>query len=312
MPGPALRIATFNLKDFFAPRGPAEESVVAEKVANVASEIRRSRADVVALQEVGSTELLSRLVTKELADLGFGAPVLGTVDRRGIRNAIVARVPVLWSQVHTATSLPFPKLRASDPDPYGGRIPLRRGVVHVRVDGGELGEIDVLTAHFKSNLPTALKDDSGNDLADASARGRGEGALRSFVQRAAEALFVRGLVDDVLRASPDHQICVLGDLNDTPDSMPVRILRGAFEPLSQVLVPCAELLPPEKRFSCFHGGHPILIDHVLLSERLAAGVRTFEIQNEKLRWHGPHAADIPLTPDSDHALCVVELGPASP
>lgn len=308
MPGQALRIATFNLKDFFKARGPDEEAVVTEKVANVAQEIRRSRADVVALQEVGSTELLSHMLGGELAAMGYGAPVLGTVDRRGIRNAILARVPILWSQVHTATALPFPRLRATDPEPFAGRIPLRRGIVHVRVDAGELGEVDVLTAHFKSNLPTALKDANGNDVVDESPRGRGEGALRSLVQRAAEALFVRGLVDDVLKALPDHAICVLGDLNDTIESMPVRIVRGVFEPATGVLFPCADRLPLDKRFSCFHGGGPTLIDHVLLSERLFRAVRSFEIQNEALRWHGPHVGEPPLTADSDHALCVVELG----
>ena len=305
----ALRIATFNLKDFFEASRPGDEALVAQKVANVAAEIRRSRADVVALQEVGSPALLDRLLSRDLGDLGFGAPVVGTEDRRGIRNAIASRVPILWSQVHTAAALPFPRLREDDPDPFVGRIPLRRGVVHVRVDAGDLGEVDVITAHFKSNLPTSMKDAAGVDVPDASARGRGEAAVRSLVQRAAEALYVRGLVDDVLRALPDHAICVLGDLNDTSDSMPVRIVRGAFEPPAGALFACADRLPLERRFSCFHGGGPTLIDHVLVSERLFRAVGDFAIQNEQLRWHGPHVeGDVSLSVDSDHALCVVELG----
>jgi endonuclease/exonuclease/phosphatase family metal-dependent hydrolase len=305
---PALRIGTFNLKDFFAARSAGEEALVSEKVAVAASEIRRARVDVLALQEVGSPELLERLVATHLEDLGFGAPVLGTADRRGIRNAVLARLPVLWSQVHTAPSIPFPRLHDGDPDPYAGRIPLRRGVVHVRIDAGELGEVDVLTVHFKSNLPTGVKDASGNEAFDPSPRGRGEAAVRSLVQRAAEALYVRGLVDDVFAANPDHAICVLGDLNDTVDSMPVRIVRGAFEPAAGVLVPCAERLPSERRFSAFHGGGPTLIDHILLSDRLARAVSTFDIQNEKLRSHAPPVGAAAITTDSDHALCVVELG----
>lgn len=305
---PALRIGTFNLKDFFAARAPSEVALVAEKVAVAASEIRRARVDVLALQEVGSPELLDRLVTTHLADLGFGAPVVGTADRRGIRNAVLSRRPVLWSQVHTAPSIPFPRLHEGDPEPYAGRIPLRRGVVHVRIDAGELGEVDVLTAHFKSNLPTWLKVASGDEAVDPSPRGRGEAAVRSLVQRAAEALYVRGLVDDVQRANPDHAICVLGDLNDTLDSMPVRIVRGAFEPQAGVLHSCAERVPQERRFSAFHGVGPTLIDHILLSERLARAVVAFEILNEKLRSHGPPVGDAAITTDSDHALCVVELG----
>ena len=63
--------------------------------------------------------------------MGFGAPVLGTVDRRGIRNAILSRVPILWSQVHTAQSLPFPRLLEA----------LARGERTVVLDDGTLGMI---------------------------------------------------------------------------------------------------------------------------------------------------------------------------
>jgi endonuclease/exonuclease/phosphatase family metal-dependent hydrolase len=303
-----LRIATWNLKDFFLPRVESERGIVEMKVANVAAELRKANADVVALQEVGAPALIDRLVTKELADLGYGAPVYGTHDRRGIRNAIIARVPILWSQVHSPTHLPFPRFAEGDPEPFPGRIPLRRGIVHVRVESPELGEVDVLTAHFKSNLGTKLKTAAGEDVEDVSAHGRGEASMRSLVQRAAEALYLRGLVDDVFRQLPDHAVCVLGDLNDTIESMPVRIVRGEGVLESGHLRPCMDLLPNENRFSCFHGGRPILIDHMLVSERLFKQAKSYAIQNEALRYHGPQMEDIPLSEDSDHALCVAEFG----
>lgn len=303
-----LRIATFNLKDFFAPRVPSEQAVVEAKLSNVAAELRRANADVVALQEVGDEALLERLLREGLADLGYGAPVVGTVDRRGIRNVILSRLPVLWSQVHAPKTLPFPRFVEDDADPFPDRIPLRRGIVHVRVASDALGEIDVLAAHFKSNMGTKLKTPAGVEIDDPSPRGRGEASMRSLVQRAAEALYVRGLVDDVFTKLPDHAVCVLGDLNDTFDSMPVRILRGEGVLESGHLRTCAELLEAERRFSCFHGGKPILIDHILVSRRLFGAARSFDIQNQALRYHGPHVADIPLTEDSDHALLVAEFG----
>lgn len=305
----AIRVATFNLKDFFSARGESDRAVAEAKVANVARELLRADADVVALQEVGDPALLERLITREARALGYGPPVVATPDRRGIRNAILTRLPVLWSQVHTSTSLPFPRLQEGDPEPFTGRIPLRRGVVHIRIDGGaELGEIDVLTAHFKSNLPAPLKSADGREIVDDTPRGHGESAARSLVQRTAEALFLRGLVDDVFRALPDHAICVLGDLNDTADSLPVRIVRGLGERDRWELRACADRLPVERRFSCFHGNTPTLIDHVLASPRLYRSLHAFDILNEQLRWHGPHVPDPPPTPDSDHALCVATFG----
>ena len=303
-----LRIATFNLKDFILPRTSSEQGIVEAKVARVAAELARARADVVALQEVGAKEHLDRLVTGELADLGYGVAVMGPRDGRGIGCAILSRLPVLWSQVHMRPWLSFPVFCEGDPEPFGRRIPLRRGVVHVRVESSELGEADVMTAHFKSHLGSKLRAKDGREIEDDSPAGRGQAMLRSFVQRAAEALFVRGLVDDIFRALPDHSVCVLGDLNDRADSMPVRIVRGEGMLESGHLRACAELLPEERRFSCFYAGTPILIDHVLASERLFRHVRSFDIYNEKLRYHGPHVDNAPLTEDSDHALCIAEFG----
>lgn len=305
----ALRLATFNLKDFFLPRDDAERAVTEAKIANVARDLRRANADVVALQEVGAPELLERLVTGELEDLSYGTPVVGSQDKRGIRNAILSRLPVQWSQVHTAATLPFPRFVEGDPDPFPGRIPLRRGVVHVRVDaGGTLGEVDVMTAHFKSNLPARFKSKTGEELPDTSLRMHGESAMRSLVQRAAEALYVRGLVDDVLTESPDHAICVMGDLNDTVDSLPVRLLCGLDASSRFLLRPVAPDVPQDRRFSCYHGGGASLIDHLLLSERLHRARRTVEIYNEQLRYHGPYVEGaIPLTEDSDHALVVASF-----
>jgi len=306
---PRLRIATFNLKDFFLPRSDAEREITEKKVASVARSLRRANADVVALQEVGEEAHLARLVEREVPELGYGPPLLGSVDRRGIRCALLTRLPVLWSQVHAPGTLTFPRFVVGDPEPFAGRLPLRRGVVHARLDTA-LGEVDVLTAHFKSNLGAPLRDATGAEVPDPSPRGQGEAALRSLVLRSAEALYVRGLVDDVLRTSPDHAICVLGDLNDRVDSMPVRILRGIGDPAhgAGLLHPCAERVTVERRFSCYHGDAPSLIDHVLVSSRLASRLQSFEIHNEELRSHGPHVEPIPLTEDSDHALSVGTFG----
>ena len=301
-----LRVATFNLKDFFAARRDSEKAVVEAKLSNVASGLRRAAADIVALQEVGSLELLDRLV-KALPELAYGPPVVGSEDRRGIRNVILSRLPVVWSQVHQPTTLPFPRFVEGDHDPFPNRIPLRRGIVHVRVEASGLGEVDVLTAHFKSNLPAALKTADGKEVVATTPHGIGESAVRSLVQRAAEALYVRSLVDGIFEHSPDHAICVMGDLNDTLDSLPVRLVRGIDTTSKHYLRAGAELLPEEGRYSCFHGGGETLIDHILLSERLHRALRHFEIHNENLRYHGPHVEDTPLTEDSDHALCLADL-----
>ncbi|HVJ90077.1 MAG TPA: endonuclease/exonuclease/phosphatase family protein [Labilithrix sp.] len=304
-----LRVATFNLKDFFSARREEERAVVEAKLSNVAASLRRASADVVALQEVGSVDLLDRLVST-VPELAYGAPVVGTPDRRGIRNAILSRLPVQWSQVHTTASLPFPEFVEGDPEPFPNRIPLRRGIVHVRLEVGAIGEVDVLTSHFKSNLPAPKKRADGAEVKETTPAEVGESAVRSLVQRAAEALYVRRLVDGIFAQSPDHAIVVMGDLNDTLESLPVRLVRGIDTTSKHYLRAAAESIPEEGRYSCFHGGGESLIDHILLSERLHRALRHFEIFNENLRYHGPHVDDPPLTEDSDHALCLAEFDDA--
>ena len=300
-----LRLATFNLKDFFLGRKDSEHAIVEAKLANVAENLRRAHADVVALQEVGSGALLDRLIAL-LPELAYGAPVVGEPDHRGIRNAILSRRPIVWSQVHQAAEIPFPRFAETDPVPFPGRIPLRRGVVHVRIEENGV-EVDVLTAHFKSNLPKLQKRADGTDAPDVTLAAAGESAVRSLVLRAAEALWVRGLVDDIFARSPDHAICVMGDLNDTLESMPVRLVRGIDTTSAHYLRAAEETVAHEQRYSCFHGNARTLIDHLLLSETLHRGLQSTSIQNEELRYHGPHTGEVPMTHDSDHALIVAAI-----
>ncbi len=303
-----LRIATHNLLDFFEPDAEMPPGWLAAKLAFVAAGLRRANADVVALQEVGSEALVRRLVESEVPELGYTHVAFAPGDRRGIRCAILSRLPVLETHVHAAASLRFPRFVESDPEPFGERIPLRRPLVHVRVDSS-LGPVDVVTLHFKSKLGRHMQDASGQDVLDASARGYAEAQLRSLVLRSAEALFVRGLVDGLLTEGHD-KLAVLGDYNDTLDSLPVQIVRGTGRDLDPALVlePAAARVPEDRRFTARHGSTPQIIDHVLLSPALAARLHTCEIFNEELRDHGPYDPEAPPATDSDHALVLAVFG----
>src|SRR5580658_7284540 len=229
-----LSVATFNVKNLLPPASESERAVLPEKLAFIAAALAECDADVVGLEEVGSAELVGAAVERMRPSAGYGEPWMGPADARGIRCALLSRLPVLAMRVHTASALPFPAFVAGDPSPFGARLPLRRGVVHARVEAPGLGAVDVMVVHFKSPRPVAERDASGDvpsaaslprapqpahreGLAQASARSRAEGALRSLVWRAAEALHVRGLVDDVLAAAGVRaHVAVVGDMNDAP------------------------------------------------------------------------------------------------
>jgi endonuclease/exonuclease/phosphatase family metal-dependent hydrolase len=299
----SLSLATFNVKNLLDPRDEAGRSLLPRKLDEIARMVRACDADVVGLQEVGPVELL-HAVNSRLPDCGYGAPIIGTPDSRAIRCALLARVRVVAAGVRTAEALSFPVFRAGDPQPFGTRIPLRRGIVHARVEAPGLGVVDVFVAHFKSPLPLALRDASGAEVQPSGPREHAEGVLRSLVWRAAESLYVRGLVDEVLAGEPVAHVAVVGDLNDVPGSPTVRVLRseGAGE-----LFDCAAVVAPDARFSVLHRGRPTQIDHALATGGLHARLVGAHFLNAELRDHGvfdPERAE-PTTVDSDHAPLVV-------
>ena len=147
----ALTLATFNVKDLFdVPSGDAAgRAHLDAKLDNLARIVARADADLLALQEVGSAAVVRALATRLEGGGGYGEPVVGTADARGIRCAVLSRLPLVASKVHTADHLEFPRFVSSDPSPFRSRIPLRRGVVHVTVDAPSFGTLDLLVAHFE-------------------------------------------------------------------------------------------------------------------------------------------------------------------
>jgi endonuclease/exonuclease/phosphatase family metal-dependent hydrolase len=299
----AFALATFNVKDLLEPRDDLSRAVMGDKLDGIAALLAECDADVVGLQEVGPIELL-RAVVARLPRCGYGEPLLGTPDARGIRCALLTRLPVVSARVWTAERLPFPVFCVGDPAPYGGRLPLRRGVVHVRVAVSEIGAVDVLVVHFKSGHPVRLRDASGAEVEPRTARDRAEGMIRSLVWRAAEALHARGLVDDVLAADPRARVAVVGDLNDEPSSPVVRALRGEGD---GELLDCAAGVELAARFSALHRGRPSQIDHVLATANLHERVLGARFLNAALRDHGDFDAEARPTIDSDHAPLLVRF-----
>ena len=149
-----------------------------------------------------------------------------------------------------------------------------------------------------------LRDGAGAELEPTNAREHAEGALRSLVWRAAEALHARKLVDDRLVADPRALVAVVGDFNDGPDSPVVRAVRGEGE---GELFDCTSGIDPAARFSVLHEGRPAHIDHVLATANLQTRVVKARFLNAGLRDHGTFdpRREEPSTVDSDHAPLVV-------
>lgn len=258
----ALVLATFNVLDLFDASDP-------ERIDRIASLLRAHAPDVVALQEVGGEAATNAIA----AALGGGfTPVLGDADERGIRCAVLSRVPIVSSNVLRAAQLPFPRFHREDPEPFGARIPLRRAIPEVVVDAGDIGKVRVLVVHFKSRRGTPMRDEAGVRVEASTTAELAAAEARAVAWRCAEALFVRGVIDERLAKDPNDRLVVCGDFNDVSGSLPLRIVMGTAGtdvPRADALVSCAELIPIAERISVLHGGEPAAIDHALVSPALA-------------------------------------------
>lgn len=296
-----LSLVTWNLKDFFDPRDEEERAHFAARLAHLGPRLRALDPDVIALEEVGSAAVVEALLSA--AGLSRHTErVLGSADARGIRNVIASRLPLDRSEVLTAEVLSFPKFHVDDAEPFPGRIPLRRGVPHARVRAPGIGPVDVLACHFKSQRAVSLHGPTG-PIEDTTAAGRAAGELRSLVWRSAEALFVRTACDQLLEGRAEGQVVVVGDLNATPDAMPLRVLRGGG---AWALTDLTRAVPEAERFSIVHEGRREQIDHALATSELAARVQSVRFENGELRDHSALSEGTRAL-DSDHAALFVQL-----
>ncbi|MEH2313629.1 MAG: endonuclease [Nostoc sp.] len=89
------------------------------------------------------------------------------------------------------------------------------------------------------------------------------GGSPSDDQRVKQAQIVNEFVAQLLQVDPQANVIVLGDLNDLPDSLPLKTLEG------NILENLTVRLPLSDQFSFRFRGNPELIDHLLVSENLS-------------------------------------------
>ncbi len=157
-----LTIATFNVKDLF-------DAVHDEKIATLAARIAEADPDILGMQEVGSPAALDAILARLPRGAEYTTRLVAPADKRGIANALIARVPLMASWVHTAEELPLPVFVEGDAPPFAGRIRLRRPMPHGRFAVPGLGAVDVLVAHWKSQRGTLLRRADGSEIEPTSA-----------------------------------------------------------------------------------------------------------------------------------------------
>jgi len=315
-----IRVATFNLRNLGLPDGPDPRTDPVEwqrtlddhdaHVLALRRVLTRLRADVLAVQEVMSHDELRSLLSAT-AYASYQSTPFDTSPDVERQQVIVSRFPIHGFRLHEQqTTVLWVHSNAGDPVP----VRWNRPIVEASIDLPGIGRTAFLALHLKSKRPSDVQGvRMTEDQGWPSLASHAEGGTLSALKRVGQALEVRRLADGLFARHNNARIVVLGDFNDSTDSVPVSIVRGDYVGArnprlwDQELFAVELSLPQEKQFTFVHRGAPMMIDHILISRALLPCFGSATVLNETTRDH--HSAVPPdrYFPDSDHAPVVAEF-----
>ena len=202
-PAETFHVATYNVENYLdQPTETRHFAKSTEAKAKVRETIEAMKPDVLALEEMGTTnallELRASLKTDGL-DFPFWEHVSGADTN--IHVAVLSKFPIVARHPHTSDEFLLD----------GKRFRVERGFAEVEIQAATNFTFTLIAAHLKSKLVTPNADEAE--------------------ERLAEAKVLRGIIDGHFKTNPDAKLIVLGDFNDTKDSDPIKqiIGRGKFK-----------------------------------------------------------------------------------
>jgi endonuclease/exonuclease/phosphatase family metal-dependent hydrolase len=192
-----FRVATYNVENYLDEATQTRYVKSAEAKAKVRESILALKPDVLALEEMGSTNALLEL-RNSLKSGGLELPYWEHVAGfdTNIHVAILSKFPITSRRSHTNESFLL----------SGRRFRVGRGFGEVEVQVATNYTLTVFAAHLKSKRAVPEAD---------------EAELRFE-----EAKLLREKIDARLAANPNARFVVLGDFNDGKDSSSTKVVIG--------------------------------------------------------------------------------------
>ncbi len=190
-------IATYNVENYLDAPSGTRKAKPPESRAKIRECIKAIHPDVLALEEMGGTNALMEL-RASLKSEGVDYPHWEHVSGwdTNIHVAVLSRFPIVARRPHSQDAYLL----------QGRRLHVSRGFAEVDIQVNAGYTFTLFVAHLKSKRPIP-----GSDEAE---------------MRLQEATILREKIDARLKASPNANIAVVGDFNDTKDSKGVRTLIG--------------------------------------------------------------------------------------
>lgn len=203
-PSTSLKVMDYNVQNFFdtvdspdtddaefTPNGAQKwtDQVLADKINNLSQVIRSANPDVIGLEEVENQDVINMLMAN-LKGAGYVFGYAGpSQDARGIRCAVLSKLPVLSTVSHQVWKDSWKK-----PD---GSIQKTRDVLEVNIDvssrtNGVKTAVTLLVNHWPSRAGGPERDHMRVEVAEQEAT----------------------IIQNILNANPNRLIISVGDFND--------------------------------------------------------------------------------------------------
>ncbi|HEX3857300.1 MAG TPA: endonuclease/exonuclease/phosphatase family protein [Verrucomicrobiae bacterium] len=198
-----FRVATYNVENYLDQPTESRHFVKsAEAKTKVRESIEAMNPDVIALEEMGTTNALLELrasLKNDGQDFPFCEHVQGADTN--IHVAVLSKFPIVARHPHTNDEFLLD----------GRRFRVERGFAEVEIQAATNFTFTLIAAHLKSRRPVPDADEAE--------------------ERLAEAKVLRGIIDEHFKANPNAKLVVLGDFNDTKNSDSTKeiIGRGKFK-----------------------------------------------------------------------------------
>ena len=194
-------VASFNVENYFLYKFGTRKAKPAASRAKVREAILKIKPDVLALQEVGRRAALDELVAG-LKAKGLSYPHVEWVQGPdpAIHLVVLSRFPIEARRTHSEVQHLLDRRRF--------QVSRGFGEVTIRVNANY--KFILLNAHLKSKRPVPRASQAA--------------------MRLNEARELRRIIEARLKADPNANLLVAGDLNDTLDQPPIRTLLGSKAP----------------------------------------------------------------------------------
>jgi endonuclease/exonuclease/phosphatase family metal-dependent hydrolase len=267
LPPVPVTIVDWNTHNFFDtlndnPNGDVlTKAQYTKKRQTIGAELAKLAGDIVILCEVENKNILVDLNKTELGGAYSSIELIAGNDTRGIDIGLLSKIKPDAVISHKDEFFQSSETKASY---QYSRDCLE---LHFTINGRKLV---VLGVHFKAKEPTDSPD-----------------------KRLAEAEHTRALADAITKKDPTTAVLILGDMNDTPGTPPLKAVVGKAPALYK---DSADAAPDAERYSFVYQGTKELIDHQMANPVMAGLLDPASV-------HLPHGAGIDdkSAAASDHA-----------